>query len=412
MLVLVGLMVLALPGCTTSHGKRVGYRYNPDYGVATLQFQQTLMGQANGLIPGNRARLLNNGDAFFPAMLEAIRNARHSVNIELYIFARGRIGEQMTAALCAKAREGVQVRVLVDAMGSRTGGLDRRMMAAGVHFRKYKPVTIPTITKTGDRTHRKIVTIDGRIGFTGGFAVDDRWQGNVRNSREWREVVLEIEGPVVQQFQRTFCENWLYATGEVIDGPGQFPDPVPVGDLKAQVVGSTRTSQLSMAKLHHYLPIQAARKRVWIANAYFLPDRDFRRALCAAARRGADVRLLLPGRHNHLKTVRYASRRDYRRFLEAGVKVYEYRPSMLHTKMMVVDSIWTSIGSVNFTSRSMKAQAEANLAIYDRGFARQAEAVIEEDFRDSDCMDLASWRRRGLCERMKELYFSLYKRLF
>ncbi len=408
----LGLLGALSTGCATSHGKRVGYHYDPVYGVASPEFERMLMGQASGLMPGNRARLLNNGDAFFPAILEAIRGARQSVNIELYIFTHGRIGEEVTAALCAKAREGVEVRVLVDAFGSRTGGLERRMTAAGVKFRRYKPVTLPTIVKTGDRTHRKIVTVDGRLGFTGGFAVDDRWLGNAGNAREWREVVAEIEGPAVQQLQRAFCENWLYATGEVLDGPGQFPEPAVVGVLKAQAVGSTRTSQLSMAKLHYYLPIQAARERVWIANAYFLPDRDFRRALCAAAQRGVDVRLLLPGRLSHLKTVRYASRKDYRRFLEAGVKVYEYRPTMMHSKMMVVDSLWTSVGSVNFTARSMKAQAEANLAIYDRDFALEAEAIIEEDFRRSDRIELGAWRRRGLCNRLKELYFGLYKEMF
>jgi cardiolipin synthase len=404
--------VLELPGCATSHGKRIGYHYNPAYGVASAQFERTLMGQASGLLEGNSARLLNNGDAFFPAILAAIRGARHSVNVELYIFAKGRIGAEVTEALCAKAREGVAVRVLVDAIGSRTGGLDRRMIAAGVKFRRYKPVTIPTITKTGDRTHRKIVTVDGRIGFTGGFAVDDRWRGDARHPDEWRDVVVEVEGPVVHQLQRAFCENWLYATGEVMDGPEQFPVLPPVGDLKAQVAGSSRTSQLSLAKLHYYLPVQAARERIWIANAYFLPDRDFRRALGAAARRGVDVRLLLPGRHTDLKAVRYASRYDYRPLLEAGVKVFEYRPTMMHSKVMVIDSQWTSIGSINFTARSMKAQAEANLAIYHGGFARQVEAVLEADFGQSDRLDLSAWQQRGLCDRLKETYFRVYKDIF
>jgi len=409
---MLGWLMVGVSGCATSHGKRVGYYYHPDYGVASAAFEQTLMGQASGLLPGNRARLLNNGDAFFPAILEAIRRAQHSVNVELYIFAKGRIGEEVTEALCAKARQGVAVRVLVDAVGSRTGGLDQRMTAAGVKFRRYKPVTIPTITKTGDRTHRKIVTVDGRIGFTGGFAVDDRWLGNARHPGEWRDVVVEVEGPVVHQLQRAFCENWLYATGEVMDGPAQFPVLLPVGDLQAQTVGSSRTSQLSLAKLHYYLPIQAARERIWIANAYFLPDRDFRRALSAAARRGVDVRLLLPGRHTDLKTVRYASRYDYRPLLEAGVRIFEYRPTMMHSKVMVVDSQWTSIGSINFTARSMKAQAEANLAIYDGDFARGVEAVLEQDFRQSEGLDLAVWRRRGLCDRLKESYFRLYKDIF
>jgi len=256
------------------------------------------------------------------------------------------------------------------------------------------------------------ITVDGRIGFTGGFGVDDRWAGNARHPGEWREVVVRVEGPVVQQLQRLFFQNWLYATGEIPDGEGEFLEVPPAGPLRAQAVGSTRGADVSLAKLHYYVPIQAARQRLWIANAYFLPDRDFRQALVAAARRGVDVRLVLPGPHTDIKLTRYAAHSDYDELLRGGVRIFEYQPTMLHTKMMVVDSQWTSIGSINFTARSMRANAEANVAIYDPDFARQAEAVIERDLAQSREITREDWRRRGLCNRLRESYASLYKSLF
>lgn len=406
------VLALLLLGCATSHQKRTVYHYTPDYGVASEGFQRALVALGGGLLPGNRAVLLDNGDAFFPSILEAISQAQYSVNIELYIFARGQIARTFVDALSRKAREGIQVRVLVDAVGERLGRMDEELEAAGVQFRRYKPVKLLSMSKLNDRTHRKIITVDGRIGFTGGLAIDDRWTGNARSPDAWRDVVVRLEGPVVLQMQRLFLENWMYATGDFLDGPGQFPVAEAAGTALAQAVGSSRTSQLSLAKLHYYLPIQAARDHVWIANAYFLPDRELMNALCAAARRGVDVRIVVPGRHTDIKAIRYAGRRYYRELLEAGVRVYEFQPTMLHSKVMVVDGVWASIGSINFTPRSMRANAEANAAIYDREFAAQVRSSIQGDLARSELILLDDWKKRGLCERAKEGYFGLYGGLF
>jgi len=412
----VGLLALLaltfLSGCATSFGKRTVYQYEPSYGVASPQFQHLLETQAGGLRDGNRATVLSNGDGFFPAILEAIRGAKASVNIELYIFAKGKMAEQFVEALCARAAEGVEVRVLVDAVGERLGKLGDKMKACGVNFQVYKPHKLFSIAKTGDRTHRKIITVDGRIGFTGGLAIDDRWAGNARNPDEWRDTVVQIEGPAVLALQRVFLEDWLYTTGEVLDGPRHFPVALEVGDLKAQAVASSRTSQLSMAKLHYYMPMQAARDYIWIENAYFLPDRDFRVALCAAAQRGVDVRIVVPGKFIDIKPVRYAARGQYEEMLEAGIKIYEFQPTMLHSKVMVVDGIWSSIGSMNFTSRSMKANAEANVAIYDPVFADSVRAVIEADIGRSEPILPEQWKNRGSGEKTKEWFYGLYKNLF
>ncbi len=409
----VALLVLTvLAGCATSYGKRTVYEYQPSYGVASPEFRHMLEVQVGGLPGGNRAELLNNGDAFFPAILEAIGAAKASVNIELYIFAEGAVAERFVGALCAKAREGVEVRVLVDSVGERLGKLGETLKECGVNFQVYKPHKIFSIAKTGDRTHRKIITVDGRIGFTGGLAIDDRWAGDARNPGEWRDTVVRVEGPVVLGLQQVFLEDWLYTTGEVLDGPRQFPVAEPVGDVRARPVASSRTSQLSMAKLHYYMPLQAARDHVWIENAYFLPDKDIRAALCAAARRGVDVRVVVPGEHIDIKAVRYAAREMYEELLGAGVKIYEYRPTMIHCKVMVVDGVWSSIGSMNFTSRSMKANAEANIAIYDAAFAARVRAVIDADIALSEQVLLEQWRKRGSGEKTKEWFYGLYKNLF
>src|SRR3954470_4159151 len=343
---LIALMSVVLAGCASSHAKREVYHYHPTYGVESLEFERALVALGGGLLPGNQAVLLNNGDGFFPAILEAIAGAKHSVNIELYIFAKGRMAETFVDALCKKAREGVEVRVLVDSVGEHAGQLDERMKAGGVNFQIYKPMKLRSIAKISDRTHRKLITVDGRIGFTGGLAIDDRWAGNARNPDEWRDTVVRVEGPVVLQMQRLFLENWLFTTGDYLDGPGQFPVAEQPGKIKAQAIGSSRTSQLSMAKLHYYLPMQAARHQIWIENAYFLPDQDFQTALIAAAKRGVDVRVVVPGEHTDISAVRYSGRGDYRKLLEGGVRLYEFQPTMLHTKLMLVDDIWCSIGSI------------------------------------------------------------------
>ncbi len=411
--VLLALLALTfVSGCATSYGKRTVYSYEPSYGVASPQFEHLLEVQTVGLQGGNQATLLNNGDGFFPAILDAIRAAKASVNIELYIFAKGKMAQQFAEALCAKAREGVEVRVLVDSVGERLGELGDKLKECGVNFQIYKPHKLFSIAKTGDRTHRKIINIDGRIGFTGGLAIDDRWAGDARNPDEWRDTVVRVEGPAVLLLQRVFLEDWLYTTGEVLDGPRQFPAAQPAGDIRAQAVASSRTSQLSGAKLHYYIPMQAARDHIWIENAYFLPDKDIRVALCAAARRGVDVRIVVPGKFIDIKAVRYAARGQYEELLEAGIKIYEYQPTMIHCKVMVVDRVWSSIGSMNFTSRSMKANAEANVAIYDQGFANQVRATIEADIARSEQILLEKWKERGSGEKTKEWFYGLYKNLF
>ena len=403
------LVVLATSGC--SHlfwDKRTTYTYKPDYGVDSPQFRRSLEVFGNELVPNNKAVLLENGAVFFPDMLDAIRNARASVNIELFIFNKGEIATQFAQALAAKAREGVEVRVLLDDWGSHPKELENVMTDAGVKLKWFKPIRIYSIYKVGNRTHRKIVTIDGKIGYTGGVGIDDRWMGNASTPKEWRDTLVRVEGPVVAQLQSIFLEDWVHTTGEVLHGEKQFPPTPPVGDILAQAISASRSDASSMAKLLYYMAIQAARKTIWIENAYFVPDGQIRRGLVNAVERGVDVRVLVPGPHIDTPYVRMASRFHYGELLDGNVKMYEYQPTMMHNKVMVVDGIWTTIGSINFVNRSMKKNAEANVAIYDHGFAQIVEKSILADLEKSREFTKRMWKRRGFLTRVVETFSWLF----
>ncbi len=410
MVILLCAALSILGGCSWS--KRTTYFYEPEYGVESLQFARSLEGIGERVQPFNRAKLLNNGDEFFPAILDSIRTAQHSVNIELYIYAEGEIGTTFSHVLSEKAREGVKVRVLVDDIGSRMGTLEVEMKAAGVDVRIFKPIKLYSINRIGDRTHRKIITIDGKVGFIGGLAIDDRWKGDARTPDEWREVVVELEGPVVKQLQSIFMQDWLYTTGEVLHGDSEFPPAFPVGDMAAQVMASSNGDQSSMAKLHYLTAIKAARSKIWIENAYFVPDYDFIDALVKAAEHGVDVRIVVPGEITDFTALRRASQSHYEELLKGGVKIYEFQPSMIHSKLMVVDGIFVSIGSINFVSRSMKKNAEANVVIYDRRFAREVEQAVEDDIARSVEVIEEEWAKRGSYQRFKEWFYALFSGAF
>jgi cardiolipin synthase len=238
--------------------------------------------------------------------------------------------------------------------------------------------------------------------------IDDRWKGNARSPAEWRETMIQVEGPVVAQLQSIFMEDWVHTTGEVLHGARQFPPLPPAGEVLAQAIRASRTDPSSMAKLLYYMAIQAARKTIWIENAYFVPDGQIRRGLVNAVKRGVDVRVLVPGRHIDVPIVRMASRFHYGELLDGGVKIYEYRPTMMHNKVMVVDGIWTTIGSINFVNRSMKKNAEANVAVYDRAFAELVEKTILADLEKSEEFTKARWKKRGFLARLGETFFWLF----
>ncbi len=407
-----GLLLAVCFGAGCISSKRMTYIYSPPYGVESGQFLRSLEGLRSEMKEGNRVTLLENGDGIFPALLDAIRAAKSSVNVEMYIYEDDSVGRVFADALCERAQAGVAVRVLVDDFGARMGPLARKLTTAGVRFEIYKPLRLYSLYRLNHRTHRKIITVDGRMGFCGGFGIDDRWLGDARNPHEWHDLAVRVEGPVVAQLQRIFMEDWMHTTGEVLFGDAQFP-PLPAeDDTMAQAVASSRTDQSSMAKLLLFMAIQTARKSIWIENAYFVPDPQIRRGLTAAVKRGVDVRVIVPGQYMDIPPIRRASRYYYGELLDGGVKIYEYRPTMLHTKAMVVDGIWSTVGSINFENRSMRSNAEANVAIYDRRFAAELERVMQQDLTRCDVFTKENWKKRGLAARFSEAFAWLFSEAY
>jgi cardiolipin synthase A/B len=388
--------------------KRTSYQYEPAYGVASAQFRRSLEALGSSMTESNAATLCENGDGCFAAMLQAIAGARTSVNLENYIFGHDATGMLFAQALAERARAGIEVRLLVDSLGSSLGPLQDLMTAAGAKVFEYKPLRVYSIFRVGSRTHRRILTVDGTIGFTGGIGLDDRWKGDARNPKEWRDTMVRVAGPVVAQLQRIFLEDWMHTTGEVLHGDAQFPAIAPAGTRSAQAVASSRTDQSSRAKLQFYMAIQAARERIWIENAYFVPDRQIREGLVHAAARGVDVKVIVPGKHIDVPYVQGASRFHYGELLDGGVQIFEFQPTMLHNKVMVVDSIWTTIGSINFVNRSMSKNAEVSVIVYDQAFAAEVERMVERDLARCEVLSKQAWKKRGLLPRIGEVFFWLF----
>jgi cardiolipin synthase len=356
------------------------------------------------MVPGNFATLLKNGDEIFPAMTKAIREARTSVNLETYIFQPDEAGRQFADAMIEAARRGVEVRLLIDAWGSKLGDLQGPLEQAGVKWREYRPVRVISLYKVGKRTHRKILVVDGKVAFTGGLGISKQWLGNARNSHEWRDTQVMVTGPVVDQMQAIFAEDWTYTTGEILAGEKFYPRrDGRTGPVMAQAIKASRGDASSLAKMLYYVAIKSATKSIHIQNAYFIPDQQVRNALVEAVKRGVDVKIMVPGRHIDLPMVRMASWLHYGDMLEGGVKIYEYRNTMLHNKVMVVDGLFSTIGSINFDTRSMKGNAEESLAFYNRDFAADIEAMFQEDLKRCDEITLHEFKNRGLAKRMSEL---------
>jgi cardiolipin synthase A/B len=402
-------------GCTVLNSliaseKRDIYHFEPEFGIEDPVFRRSLvdtLGQP--MVGGNLLQLLQNGDEIFPAMTEAIRGAKASVNLESYIYQNDRAGRLFADALEDAARRGVAVRLLVDAVGSSLGPLEGEMTKAGVRVRTYHPIRLLTIYKIGKRTHRKVLVVDGKICFTGGLGIDDRWLGNAGNENEWRDAQVRAEGPVAAQMQAIFSEDWTFTTGEILAGERFYPRIEPAGAALAQAVKASRGDGSSIAKMLYYVAIKSARKRIWIQNAYFLPDRQFREELVAAVKRGVDVEVMVPGRQIDMPYVRFAARIHYGEVLHGGVRIFEYEQTMLHNKTMVADGMYSTIGSINFDGRSMSRNQEDSLAFYDRDFAVEVEAMFREDLKKCRQITYADWSHRRLIDRVQEVIFWIWE---
>jgi cardiolipin synthase len=399
-----GLGVLLVANLTLGD-KHIDENVPSLYAVSDPQFVRTLgvmLGPA--LLPGNRVTALVNGDEIFADMLKAIRGAQQTITFEMYIYWRGSIGEEFTAALAERARAGVKVHVLIDALGSQKidERVIERMKAAGARVELYNPVRWHTLGRMNNRTHRKIMVIDGSIAYTGGVGIGDEWRGNARNAAEWRDTHFRLEGPAVAQMQAAFMENWIEVTGEVLHGPEYFPQLAAAGRSLAQFFVSSPGGGGESAQLLYLMSIAAAARSIQVSAAYFVPDNNEVRQLVAARARGVRVQILVPGTVTDSPVVRRASRSTWGELLRAGVEMYEYQPTFFHVKVMTVDGMWTSVGSTNFDSRSFSTNDEANLNVYDRTFAQAQEKIFAADLERSRRVTLEEWESRPLSERLWE----------
>jgi cardiolipin synthase len=383
-------------------GQRDHYTFAPSFTVEDPQFRRSLDNVGSVMVGGNDAELLENGDGVFTAILKDLREAAFSINIEVYIFADDAAGRMFADAMIEAAGRGIKVRLLVDAQGGKLGALRKELEAAGVICETYRPAAHYSII--GRRTHRKLVIVDGKIAYTGGFGIDKRWLGNARNKTEWHDSAVRVTGPVVAQMQAVFSEGWTFSTGEILAGDAFYPKTEQTGSMQAQALKSSKGDASSLPKMLYFMAIQSARKSIHIQNAYFLPDLQIRNALIAAVARGVDVKVMVPGTHMDVPMVRLASRSHYGPMLKGGVKIYEYERTMLHDKTVVVDGLFSTIGSINFDTRSMSTNAEESLSFYDRPFAVLMEAMFQRNLAYCHEVTYDAWRHRGASAKFSEAF--------
>ncbi len=361
-----------------------------------------------------RFEVLTNGPAFYPAELDAIRNAQRSVNLEAYIFHRSEIGKLYLDALTDRARAGVRVNVVLDAFGS--AGVSKRyfrpLLEAGGKVAFYNSPTWYRLLQLDNRTHRELLIVDGRTGFIGGAGIADQWFKGAHNNPRWRDTMLRVEGAAVPNLQSTFAENWLSATGELLAGNAWFPEISCPDSTAALVVNSTPTiGGSTRARVLFQLLLASAQQSISITTPYFLPDRSLTHELCRAVEeRHVKMRILVPGRKSDHLLTRSASRGAYGPLLKSGAEVYEYQPAMIHAKVLVVDQLWTVVGSTNFDNRSFGLNDEVNLAVRDATLARRMESDFANDLRESCRVTLDEWRHRPIAERAPELLGWIFER--
>ena len=377
------------------------------YGIADPQFRRemsVMLGPA--IIPGNKVVALQNGDEIFPAMLEAIRGAKTSITFETYIYWSGEIGKEFTEALSERARAGIPVNVIIDWAGSvkMEETLLQQMQQAGVRLHRYRPLRWYSLDRINHRTHRKLLVVDGRIGFTGGIGIADQWLGHAQDPEHWRDSHFRIEGPAVAQMQAAFNDNWIKTTGEVLSGPAYFPELSPVGDVAAHLFLASPSGGSESMHLMYMMAVGAAKHSIDLAASYFVPDELIVEELIAARERGVRIRVLLPGPYIDSDAVRYASKASWGPLLKAGIEIHEYQPTMLHTKLLVVDGLLVSVGSTNFDIRSFRLNDEASLNLYDAAFAEAMTGVFEADLAQAKRYTYETWQNRPLKDKLIEKF--------
>jgi cardiolipin synthase len=381
-------------------------RYGLDnkFAIDSPEFLPTIAGVTNtAFSSGNSVELLNNGDQFYPRMLGDVERAERSITIEAYIYWAGEVGVKFARALDARARAGVTVKILLDAIGSATIGkdiLDILEPACAVEW--FNPIHWYTIGRFNNRTHRKSLIIDGRVGYTGGAGIADHWKGNAESPQSWRDMQIRIDGPGITPLQAGFAENWRQTTGELISGDDFFPEIQAQGALDLQTILSSPAAGGSNIRTMYYMSIACARRSIYIANPYFVPDAVAIDMLIEARRRGVQVRIMVSGIRNDNWLARQNSVRLYGQLLEADIEILEFNRTMLHHKTMVIDGLWGTIGTTNFDNRSFAHNEESNVCFFDRTLAGELHQTFLADVDGCNVITIDEWRRRGLWSRLQE----------
>jgi cardiolipin synthase len=389
------LVILFTPG--------INYRLSRRTPVHDPGFLYTIQSTCQAALhKGNCVEIFTNGEQFYPAMLEAIRQATHSINMEAYIFQPGKIADQFVDALSDRARHGVNVTIVVDAIGSFSlrGRPVRRLRNAGCRIESYQRLRWYSLARLNNRTHRELLIVDGRIAFAGGAGIADWWALQHGKKKPWRDTMARIQGPVVAALQGVAAENWLECCGEILTGPEYFPSLKTAGDTTAFVVRSSPSDRATVSRVTFQLLMEGADREVRISTPYFLPDRALRRALLDMARRGVAVSIIVPGRLTDQRWVRYASRRLWGQLLEAGVRIYEYRATMMHAKVLIIDGVWAVLGTTNIDNRSFEHNDEVNVAMRDEKVAERLLEDYKRDVAASEEITLEAWRRRPIWEKV------------
>jgi cardiolipin synthase A/B len=381
----------------------INYHLSRRTSVHDLGFLYTLQSACQAALHhNNHVEIFTNGSQFYPAMLEAIRGASRSINMECYIFQPGRVADEFIAALSDRARHGVKVTIVVDALGSLSlwGRPVSRLRKAGCRIESYQRLRWYSLARINNRTHRELLVVDGRVAFAGGAGIADWWAYKGKHQRPWRDTMARIEGPVVAALQGVAAENWLECCGEILTGPEFFPELSPCGDTTSFVVKSSPSDRATASRVAFQLLMEGADHHLRINTPYFLPDRALRRALVDVARRGVIVTIIVPGPGTDQRWVRLASRRMWGQLLEAGVRIFEYRGTMMHAKILVVDGVWAVIGTTNLDNRSFEHNDEVNVAMLNRQVAERLLEDYARDIADSQEITLDRWRARPRWEKI------------
>ena len=402
------IAVLVFWGCSSV----LTVKQIPEITLGEATFFPTIEAHTDApIVGGNRVEVLLNGDETFPRMLQDISSAKSTITFAQYLYEDGSIARDLAKAFAERCRAGIKVDILLDSHGSGKAPSDiiATMKDAGCHVEYFRRVDAAGVIfpwkflRYNYRSHRRILVVDGRIGFTGGYGISEAWTGDGRTAEHWRDTNVRIEGPVVRFMQAAFAESWLETTGIAIGGDGYFPRLEPRGNLPAQIVKSSPTGGSFQNYMLFLLSINSAKKSILITNPYFIPDSVMTEALVKAAARGVQVIVLLPGEiDSHLTYT--ASRSHYGPLLLGGVQIFEYKASLMHAKTIVIDSVWSTIGSSNFDNRSFALNQEINLAVYDSEMAHRLEEIFKEDLKYSQQVSYEQWQSRSIFERLFEFF--------